>query len=165
MTIKTQSQLSAEINTLFADNTTGAITPERLRTVLQDMVDSLQGTSGGTTGTAPSFTANPSISGSPFVGSSLTITRGAASGSPTPTITGKLVWSDDHTHVCSTGTAYTPVTGDIGHQLIEIDTASNGVSPDATASSTATSAIAAPSPSAPSMDFSDPNNSGYVAAI
>jgi hypothetical protein len=143
MTVKTAAELAAEIASLFADNTSGAITPASLRTVMQDMVDSLPilgGGSGGS-GTAPSFTANPSISGSAIVGATLTITRGTATGSPSPTITGTLVWSDDHTHICTTGTTYVPVTGDIGHQLVEIDTASNGVGSPATASSTATSAV------------------------
>lgn len=41
MTIKTPAQLIAEINSLFADNTTGLITPAFLRTVTTDMVNSL----------------------------------------------------------------------------------------------------------------------------
>lgn len=41
MTIKTPAQLIAEINTLYADNTTGLITPADVRQISIDMVNSL----------------------------------------------------------------------------------------------------------------------------
>lgn len=40
MTQKTSTQILAEIASLFADNSVGAITPERLRTVCNDLTDS-----------------------------------------------------------------------------------------------------------------------------
>lgn len=64
-TQKTVAQLTAEITSLFADNTSGAITPAKLRQVTQDIVDSyfsslanvtgntvLAGQAGGATGAA-----------------------------------------------------------------------------------------------------------------
>lgn len=42
MAVKTKTQLSSDINMVLADNTSGAITPAVLRSLLGDMVDSLK---------------------------------------------------------------------------------------------------------------------------
>jgi hypothetical protein len=42
MTIKTKATLATDITTVLADNTTGAITPSVMRTLLQNHLDSLQ---------------------------------------------------------------------------------------------------------------------------
>jgi len=85
------------------------------------------------TATAPTITSAPTISGA-VVGSPSTVTRGAYTGTPTPTPT--YQWKIDGTAVSgATGTSYTPVAGDSGKTLTVTQTETNGTSPAATSTS------------------------------
>lgn len=59
MSVLTKSQLTTEINTQFPDNTSGQITPARLRTVTQDIVDSYLDANGAATSAANLLFAGP----------------------------------------------------------------------------------------------------------
>lgn len=101
-------------------------------------------TAGGTAGppptAAPLNTSVPTISGSPNVGSTLTGSDGAWSGYPLPTYTRQ--WNKDGVAISgATGSTYTPVSGDIGGVITFTVTATNGIAPDASATSAGTAAV------------------------
>lgn len=85
-------------------------------------------------GVAPSFTRAPAISGNTTVGSVLTCVDGAATGTPTPSITRQ--WMKNGVAISgATATTYTTVTGDIGASITCMNTATNGVGTPATSTS------------------------------
>lgn len=97
-----------------------------------------------TTQSAPTITGQTITGGSggggvPVVGDTLTA-NATVSGNPTPTVTYKWV---HHGTTTSLGTAhtYSPVTADVGLQLDCIISATNGVSPNATATAGPTAAV------------------------
>jgi hypothetical protein len=74
---------------------------------------------------APANTARPAITGSATVGSTLTGTNGAWTGNPTPTYA--YQWQHDGTTTIAgaTTSAYVVASGDVGHQLDVVVTATN----------------------------------------
>lgn len=95
-------------------------------------------------GTAPSITGTPAITGTPREGQTITFTSAAASGSPSPTVTYALLL-DDVLALSSivSGTTIYPA-GSAGKIPKVREVASNGVAPDAVATSVAGAAVAAP---------------------
>lgn len=95
-------------------------------------------------GTAPSITGAPAITGTPREGQTITFTGAAASGSPSPTVTYALLL-DDVLALSSivSGTTIYPA-GSAGKIPKVREVASNGVAPDAVATSVAGPVIAAP---------------------
>lgn len=124
-----------------------------------------------TPNSAPTNTALPVITGSIFkVGSLLTVTPGTWSAVPAPTYT--YQWRRDGTGGPSnipgaTGTSYTPVDADAGLGLSVTVTASNGVSPNGTATSLTTPAIAATAVGtfALGVNMAGPSISNFPVAI
>lgn len=101
--------------------------------------------------TAPSVLTSPVLQGDPTVGNLYESTAATFTGQPTPTVSTQWWIADDDTGAGAapisgaTSASYTPVTGDIGKSLQRRDTATNGVSPDAVASSDWSLAVAAAS--------------------
>ncbi len=83
------------------------------------------------TSLAPIFTSAPVLSGTGRVGFPVTMANGAATGTPTPTIT-RAYQLDGATVAGQIGASYTPVTADLGKDLTGQNTAANGVLPNAT---------------------------------
>lgn len=96
---------------------------------------------------APTALTAPNVSGSAVVGSTLTRTLGTYSGSPTPTVSGVwqrstdagATWAD--ISPAQTGATYVSA-GSNGDRVRLRETASNGVSPDATQNSNVTTLVA-----------------------
>jgi hypothetical protein len=79
---------------------------------------------GGGGGSAPVNSILPVISGTPQVGSTLTVSHGTWTGSPTPTLADQ--WLSNGSSISGqTGTTYVPVTGDVGATISVRETASN----------------------------------------
>jgi hypothetical protein len=79
----------------------------------------------------------------PSVGIALSVTSGTWTGHPAPTYAYQWKWADTSANIVgATSASYTPVTGDVGHTLACIVTATN-TSGSASATSTATSAVIA----------------------
>ena len=99
----------------------------------------------------PTNTAMPAVSGTPEVGSTLSLTRGTWSGAPTPTISDQWQRCDSLGANCTdivgaTGTSYTPAAGDLGKRMRVQETADN-VAGTVTVSSAATAGVSlAPGP-------------------
>jgi hypothetical protein len=99
----------------------------------------------------PENTTPPSISGTPAVGGTLTLTQGTWSGSPSSTsITDQWEDCDPMVGECAaisgaTGTSYAPTDDDVGEQLEVVETATN-VSGSTTASSAMTGAVTSLTP-------------------
>jgi hypothetical protein len=64
----------------------------------------------------PSFTVNPSLSGTGLVNGVLTATSGVATGTPAPTLTFQWFFNGSQ-RTSVTGSTYTPVTADIGSTI------------------------------------------------
>ena len=107
--------------------------------------------------------AAPSISGTASVGDLLTASPGGWSGYPTPTFS--YDWKTcTASNVCSTvqsgsSANYTPASGDEGLTVEVVVTASNNVSPDASATSAQTTAVTA----APTNNGAKPSISGTAS--
>ena len=97
---------------------------------------------------APTVTMAPSLStNSPVVGAAITPTEGVYTGSPT--ITAQWFYADTGSLISgaptSPGQAYTPVSGDVGHTLKYIETATNSAGSVASAAPTTSGVQAAAS--------------------
>ena len=104
----------------------------------------------------------PVISGGLVAGNLLSTTDGTWTGSPAPTFT--YQWKNGGANIAgATASSYTTVSGDVGAMISVTVTGTNG-SGSASATATAVGPIT-PSGSGPSLDFSDPDNSGYIPGI
>ena len=81
------------------------------------------------------------ISGIAKVGETLTATANTVTGSPTPTAS--YQWKADGVDVGTNSNTYTPLVGDIGKAITVVITESNGVLPNASATSDPTSNVLA----------------------
>jgi hypothetical protein len=112
-------------------------------------------------GTAPSFVTAPTIS-QPVVGVPCTITPGTMAGIPAPTPTWQ--WLLDGANIVgATNLTYTPVAGDVGHQLSVRQTASNGNPPAANLSSSQKSVATMPGVTANPVVLGTPTEGTPVA--
>jgi len=96
---------------------------------------------------APTNTAVPIISGTPSQGRLLSTTAGSWTGNPTPTYTYQLQDCDSTGGSCSnisgaTSSSYTLASGDVGHTIVAVVTATNS-QVQASASSAATPVVQA----------------------
>jgi len=87
------------------------------------------------------------ISGTAKVGQVLTATANTVTGSPTPTPS--YQWKAAGTNVGTNSSAYTIQSGDLGKAITVVITEDNGVSPSASATSSATANVTALNPCAP----------------
>ncbi|MEM7608179.1 MAG: hypothetical protein AAF411_22735, partial [Myxococcota bacterium] len=94
-------------------------------------------------GIAPSFTSPPSIPSDLILGVEFSVTPGVVTGNPAPTVSRRLF--RDGVVVGALGLTYTPVEADVGAELQARESASNGVSPDATATSNTSNPVTDPS--------------------
>lgn len=92
---------------------------------------------------APAIDGNPSIVGVAQVGETLTIIAAPVTGVPEPTVTFQIRLADADYGASTTEATFVPQSGDVGGAFTVVQTASNGVGSDATATSAATAAIAA----------------------
>ena len=109
----------------------------------------------------PANSAPPVISGGPAVGATLTASAGTWTGTPTPTVSRQ--WRRNGTDIpgATGGTLSTAGYAD-GDVIVLRETATNAVG-TASASSNAIALMAAAF--APSLDFSNPNNSQYLLLL
>lgn len=109
----------------------------------------------------PANTATPVISGGPSVGATLTATAGTWTGDPTPTITRQ--WLRNGVPISgATGSTLSTAGYADGDVITLTETATNVVG----AGSAGSNAIALTAAAfAPSLDFSNPNNSQYLLLL
>ena len=101
---------------------------------------------------APTITTQPTISGGTTIGDILTLARGAATGTPTPTATYQWL---RNSAVIPNEDALTLDTGGYGAGVYSARVRwSNGVNPDAVATSNTITVEAAVTPPAPGIDYS-----------
>jgi hypothetical protein len=112
----------------------------------------------------PTNTAVPTITGTAQVNQTLTASPGTWTHNPTSYA---YQWTDTTTGAIGGATAstYVPVVGNIGHTLTVSVVATNSGGSSAAATSNPTSAVIASSALTGVLDFSDPANSGLLAAL
>jgi len=89
-------------------------------------------------GVAPTI-GSATISGIAKVGETLTATANTVTGSPTPTAS--YQWKAGGSNVGTNSNTYTPLVGDVGKAITVVITESNGISPNASATSDPTSNV------------------------
>lgn len=121
------------------DTTTGVQT-ERLTHTSQRIAGALPPNQ-----VAPSVTAQPTLTGSAVEGGTLTLNPGTASGTPAPTVTARE-WLADGVVVAGRTGATFDTTGYVGKAITARVTWSNGVAPDAKATTAAITVTAVTTP-------------------
>lgn len=114
----------------------------------------------------PVDTAAPTVTGTAQVGSTLTCSNGTWSNSPIG-YSYQWHWADTGAVISgATSSTYVLGSGDVGHTIDCIVTATNsGGGVAAQSNVTAPVASSGGGGSSPSLDFSDPNNSQYVPLL